>query len=122
MGHPYITAGLLVTAIGLMAAPGSAAPPVSFYLEALEEGGENAEWTKVILHSYVEAFDWSNAALIARGQQPLYCPPSDLDVVAEQNVAIFKRFVRDMPASQSDDSAMVMLLALQHTYPCPPSN
>lgn len=122
MGHKFTTAILASAAIGLFPLPVQAAPTAEFYMTALEKGGQNAQWTKSILHSYVAAFEWSNAMLSNRGDQELYCQPPEFVSVAEQNVEIFKRFVKDAPASAKEDAAMVMLFALQRTFPCPDAN
>jgi hypothetical protein len=38
-------------------------------------------------------FSWANAVLEGRGQQPLYCPPSKLEVTAENYLDILRLYI-----------------------------
>lgn len=63
---------------------------------------------------------WANLHLIRKGQAPLFCTPHVSPPSAEQSIDLIKRFVKDNPDAGKEPWQVVLLLALEETYPCQP--
>ena len=72
-----------------------------------------------VLDGYANGFGWANSELKERGQAPLFCPPEDLAITAEQTADILRRFVRERPQAGNAPAGLALLMALQNVFPCP---
>ena len=62
---------------------------------------------------------WANSALrTQRKEDPLYCVPSNVVLTGEQIVDILRRHLKEDPSAEEVPYGLVMLLALQKTFPC----
>ena len=62
---------------------------------------------------------WANSALrTQRKEEPLYCVPSNVVLTGEQIVDILRRHLKEDPSAEEVPYGLVMLLALQKTFPC----
>jgi hypothetical protein len=59
-----------------------------------------------------------NAALSAEGQRKLFCSPDKLNLVDDQYVRVMRDFLKKVPAIRKETPSLVLLLALQATFPC----
>lgn len=76
------------------------------------------ETMRMVIHAYAEGISWANTDLARVGNKPIYCPPQKLAINAQQNVDIFKAFVKNESLVREYPAAMVMLMALKATFPC----
>ena len=60
----------------------------------------------------------ANVLMKNRGQRPFYCAPDKLGLRAQQVGAIFSDFVDDHPDVKDTLPVIVLLVALQDTFPC----
>jgi hypothetical protein len=66
-----------------------------------------------------EGFSWSNVYLTTTRQaDPLYCPPPSLALTPEQLIDILRHSVNDNPTFGTEPLGLILLLSLQHTFPC----
>ena len=62
---------------------------------------------------------WANSALrTQRKEDPLYCAPTNVVLTGEQIVDILRRHLKEDPSAEEVPYGLVMLLALQKTFPC----
>jgi len=62
---------------------------------------------------------WANSALrMQRKEDPLYCVPDNLVLTGEQIVDILRRYLNEEPSAGERPYGLVMLVALQRTFPC----
>jgi len=48
----------------------------------------------------------------------LYCPPDKLVMIADQYVAMLRKFVATIPGMEQHDMGTILLIALMETFPC----
>jgi len=69
-------------------------------------------------------FEAANAALLSKGQQPLFCPPENLTLTGDILQDLMRTFGNQHPEirKHASGSGMVVsaLLALEDTFPCKP--
>ena len=118
MRHRLILAAALAGA-ALISSPASAEPDASTFLQRIDQGGAQGEIAKHTLSAYENGLGWANAHLENEGQRRLYCPPGQLALTPDQVVDIFRRFVARNPEAGNSPAGMVLLFALQDTFPCP---
>ena len=85
------------------------------FLDRIEDGDSVY---REVLHAYADGMSWANVLLQETGKEPLFCPPEDLSISAEQHADLLRRFVRDNPAAATSPAGLVMLFALQSAFPC----
>jgi hypothetical protein len=86
--------------------------------EVIQYLDNKSELVVLLLHSYAQGMEWSNTELESQGKAPLYCAPSKLAINGEQHADIFRKHVKDNPYVGKYPAAMVLLDALQATFPC----
>tara|TARA_R110000850_G_scaffold117196_4_gene233546 strand:+ start:908 stop:1243 length:336 start_codon:yes stop_codon:yes gene_type:complete len=73
------------------------------------------------IHGALAAWLWANADLEHQGLQPLYCTPLKLGLTTDQADSIAQQFANEPrnAVRRDDDYAMILMLALKDTFPCP---
>ncbi len=72
-----------------------------------------------VLGATENGLSWANSALSHDHHQRLYCAPGKLAITDEQDVDILRRHVKEHPEHQTAPYGLVLLLALELTFPCP---
>lgn len=75
-----------------------------------------------LLVAYTDAYGWVNLALEKEGRPLLYCVPPKLGLMPEQAGGILRRYVKTHPRKGKYPASMVILEAMQETFPCPTEN
>jgi hypothetical protein len=75
------------------------------------------------LRSYLDGMatgmDWLNTRVETRGGQPVYCPPKNLAITAEQHIDILERYLKQgRPDEWDQPLGLVLIKALAKTFPC----
>ncbi len=70
------------------------------------------------LGDMAEAFVWANSAITVRGDGPLFCQPRNLGFTDSQVADILRRYLKQRPELATEPVGGVLLLAMQHTFPC----
>ena len=74
---------------------------------------------QAILGHEVDGMDWANTALKeSRKELPLYCVPANLALTNNQLIDIVRRMRTDVPSLGKSPVGLVILFALQKTFPC----
>jgi hypothetical protein len=64
---------------------------------------------------------WANTLLKDRGQPLIYCQPDRLTVTGPMILDMMRKGVRDNPKWSEVPAELVIVTALQRTFPCPSS-
>lgn len=91
------------------------------------ESLKSDESIKLWVHGVGVGFSWANVALIHSKNKPLYCPPAQLYLGADNYLNILVRQLDAMKKASTDTTPMppkmeiepILLLGLQNTFPCP---
>lgn len=95
------------------------ANPVAGKVESMLSGKELEQTVaKLMISSMAEGLMWANSYNEVTGQNALYCPPSQVGIVDDQYVAIFRQFIGENPTKREDPLGLVILLSLQSVFPC----
>jgi hypothetical protein len=89
------------------------------FADMLRQGGQDADTARVFIHAVGNGLGWANTAMAKRGDQRLFCVPNKLGLTVDQSVDIFSRFLKENPKAGEYPGGMVMLIALETTFPCP---
>jgi hypothetical protein len=73
---------------------------------------------KVYISGAGAAFDWANVKMQVAGQKPLYCPPQELALNAENYISILDREISKYPASKQTPIELILIDGLIGTFPC----
>ncbi|WP_435199208.1 hypothetical protein [Qipengyuania sp. 902] len=79
---------------------------------------KQAPLAQVILHVVSLSLSAANADLESKEQPKLYCVPIHLALTPEQNRGIFEDYLARSPEMGEFPYFMIMLSALQDTFPC----
>ena len=82
------------------------------------EKPKQGKLAETILHVVSHSLGAANAELEFDGKAPLYCVPDRLALTVEQNRSIFEVYLSRAPEMGELPYFMVMLSALQETFPC----
>jgi hypothetical protein len=66
-----------------------------------------------------DGIGWANAALEARKQTLLYCPPPELSLTAGQELAMLREHVTNDPSLAGYPYVAAMIVTFQEVFPCP---
>ena len=102
----------------LTASIARADPPMSLIVEHVNKQGNDRNLSQIYLVGVVDGFGWVNAELSINGQNKLYCQPTKLALEPDQIVSIFMNFSKKWHGDSKAPAGMIMLLALQETFPC----
>ena len=113
---------LLTMAFGafvfLNAGPVRAEPSARDLIEIIDKEDDVSALGEAILLGLESAYSWSNATLGNRGGKLLYCQPENLAITRSQLKDIFERFVEEHNELADEPAGLVLLLALEETFPC----
>lgn len=79
---------------------------------------EKAPLAEIILHVVSLSLGAANAELHINGRDPLFCVPANLALTPDQNRSIFEDYLERSPEMGEFPYFMIMLAALQDTFPC----
>jgi hypothetical protein len=92
---------------------------VDFY----QSGINSKNQTEVLLmKNYVkgalDGIQWSNASLIKKNTEPLYCPPDNLGLGTGNAIQIIDYEIKSMPPKKDLQISLLLLFGLQKAFPC----
>lgn len=109
-----------LAALALVAAhPARAEASADEFLKGMNRGDD---MSTVLLLAYTVGFSWANTELQMAGRPMLYCVPPKLALRREQAGSILLQYVKAHPKSRTFPAGMVMLDAMQQTFPCSTQN
>jgi hypothetical protein len=88
-------------------------------LKGIDSGRDAGHFTSW-LTGHANALLWVNAILANRGDPMLFCQPPKLATTTDQDLRIFRDYVRDHPTEGKNPAGFVFIEAFQATFPCPP--
>lgn len=87
---------------------------LSSYDEMKENGG-----FEIYIHGVGMGYAWANTYLLhVKGDSPLYCAPPKLVLGSSNYTDILDREIRDYDYSLDTPVELILLRALQRTFPC----
>ena len=75
----------------------------------------------LVLDAFAYGMSWSNGAVVAKNQKPLFCLPEKLGMTPEKNLEILRRYVASHPEMAGERFSLTMLKAYEATFPCLPA-
>lgn len=91
------------------------------YKKAINDN-RNKKITTFYVGALGEGLSWANAELKTNERPLLYCQPSGLPITKDGYVAILNNFLKKETEKQMYESfsvGLILLKALQDTFPCP---
>lgn len=88
--------------------------------EMMKRIDEGSMPDKIALISYSTAYEWANTRLAYEKKNPLFCPPPKLSMTPDQTIDIFRQYVKSHVIATQTPAGLVMLWALEDTFPCYP--
>lgn len=83
-----------------------------------EAGGDRKEMLLFYLQSQENGLSWANVELEMAGREPLYCPPSKLNLNGENVYSLTNDYVTKNDALSSAPFDMYVMRALYDAFPC----
>ena len=120
----YIMKKIAIRALPLLAMISptavNAEPSANAIVKMLDAGGDVAVVAEYSLQSYYDAFLWSNAYVERQTENRghIYCAPRTMVMQKEQARSIFEEYVKEHPEEADKPTGLIVLLALQATFPC----
>ena len=71
------------------------------------------------LNGHIEAYAIVNLRMKVQGITPMFCPPQNLPVTAEQAGSMVESYIKDNSVIAKYPSSLVLLAALIVEFPCP---
>jgi hypothetical protein len=72
------------------------------------------------VHAMEGGMGWANLQAKQKGQAPFFCAPYVFHPSAEQLIDLIRHVVKNNPDAGKEPWELVLLLALEETYPCQP--
>jgi hypothetical protein len=103
-------------------APANADFSLKVYKDAKAEGGVNWAGMRLYLLGLSDGYGYANVVLVKRHQPPLFCPPENLGLNADNVIDILEKTISAMTVMKrmSDDTVIdyTLLQGLEVTFPC----
>jgi hypothetical protein len=106
--------------VGILAFPSLAIAEMSFkdYKTDKAIGGHRWEEFKIYLLGVGNGIQWTNTELVAKGKQPLFCPPDHLTLRIENLLDILNTTLAKIKWADENPIEPGMLAGLEQTFPC----
>jgi hypothetical protein len=103
----------------VFATPAAAEMDADVFLKYYDAANlENRQLYERILGATENGISWASAKAMNDGQRGIFCPPNKLALTDQQSVDILRRHVLAHTDHAKVPYGLVLLLALQETFPC----